>query len=59
MKEHIISAIITFISTFLTTLGTLALTMDITQLNKSTIFALVISAFNVAIRAGMKVVLDK
>lgn len=55
MKDHIISAIITFISTFLTTFGALFITVDVAHLDKSVIFALILSAVNTAIRSTIKV----
>ncbi len=54
MKEHIISAIVTFVSTFLTTFGALILTIDVNHIDRGAIMAIIISAINVAIRLTIK-----
>ena len=55
MNEHIKSALLTFISTFFTTLGSLALVVDVSHIDRSVIASIVISAINTAIRATIKV----
>lgn len=57
MKDHIISALVTFVSTFLTTFGALILTIDTAHIDRGAIMALVISAVNTAIRSTIKVTL--
>lgn len=57
MNEHIKSALLTFVATFFTTLGSLVLVVDLSNIDKSVIASIVISAINVAIRATIKEVI--
>jgi hypothetical protein len=50
-KEHLISALITFLATFATSFGATLTTVDPEHITQTSIVALVISAINVAIRA--------
>lgn len=54
LKAHLISALNTFIATFLTALVTTLSTMDIGDLTNSLLVSTVIASINVAIRALVK-----
>ena len=54
LKAHLISALNTFIATFLTALVTTLSTMDIGNLTNSLLVSTVIASINVAIRALVK-----
>ena len=54
MNAHLKSALLTFVATFFTTLGSLVLVIDLSNIDKSVIASIVISAINVAIRATIK-----
>lgn len=55
MNAHLKSALITFVATFFTTLGSLVLVVDLSNIDKSVIASIVISAINTALRASIKV----
>ena len=54
MNPHIVSAILTFSSTFFTTIGTLVVALNADHLDYTLVCALFVSALNTAIRATMK-----
>ena len=58
MKEHLASALKTFLATFIVTLTTVVGTSDMTTMDKNMLVSITISSLTVALRAVIKLLVE-